>query len=50
MTNIFYDQMKPNEQKMCFEGLARVFFGLVSQISLFQMKFWFIFWGFTKVL
>ena len=36
MTNLFYDQMKPkpNEQKICFEGIAHVFFfGLVSQIS-----------------
>ena len=34
MTNLFYDQMKPNEQKNCFEGIAHVFFfGFVSQIS-----------------
>ena len=33
MTNLFYDQMKPNEQKICFEGIAHVFFGLLSQIS-----------------
>ena len=26
MTNFFYDQMKPNEQKICFEGVAHVFF------------------------
>ena len=33
MANLFYDQMKPNEQKISFEGIAHVFFGLVSQIS-----------------
>ena len=26
MTNLFYDQMKPNEQKIWFEGIANVFF------------------------
>ena len=33
MTNLFYDQMEPNEKKNCFEGIAHVFFGLVSQNS-----------------
>ena len=26
MTNLFYDQMKPNDQKICFKGIAHVFF------------------------
>ena len=42
--------MRPNEQKIRLKGIAHVFFGFVSQFSQFQMKFWFSFRGFTKVL
>ena len=27
MTNMVYSQMKPNEQRIRFQGIARVFFG-----------------------
>ena len=33
MTNLIYSLMKPNQQKIGFQGTARVFFGFVSEFS-----------------
>ena len=38
MTNLFYDQMKPIEQKICFEGIAHVFFFLDSYLKFCNFK------------
>ena len=39
MTNLFYDQMKPNEQKICFEGIAHVFLDSYLKFRNFKWNF-----------
>ena len=49
MTNLIYNQMKPNEQKICFQGMAHVF--LDSSLSFRKFKWNFdFFWVWTKLL
>ena len=51
MKNLIYSQMKPNEQTIRFQVIARVFFGFDSEFSwFFKWNFDFLFWAFTKFL
>ena len=38
MTNLIYSQRKPNEQKICFQLIARVSFCFDSDFSYFKKK------------
>ena len=39
MTNLFYDQMKPNEQKICFKGIAHFFLDSYLKFRNFDLFF-----------
>ena len=39
MTNLFYNEMTPNEQKICFQGLAQVFLAPPMSFRNFYLNF-----------
>ena len=39
MTKLLYSQMKPNEQKNCFQGIPHVFFASTLSFRDFRGKF-----------
>ena len=49
MTNLNYNQVKPNEQKNCFQEIAHLFLDSYLSFRNFKCNFDF-FWGFTNFL
>ena len=48
MTNLIYIQMKPIEQKICFQGIPNVFFLLRLWVFATLIEFWHSFFNINQ--